>query len=290
MAVHEFSSFYNEKLVSGLKVEENSKWIDFFHFTESNRDFRFNQKEYLFEHPSPKVIHYRMNGDKEFHRSHLRLSKSKKFVQRVPVSPWENDKRQRNFAVGNFTPNKNDFIILSDIDEIIDSRYAEELLAATKLSGIITIKLHYTLYFFNLFSKNWVGPPDYSYRVFLMTGDYFNSMNISSDDLRKAGERGDLINDIQCFPEFAGFHHSWLGNDIEALKKLRAYPHASYEHDSTLYSASGEIRPEMLADFIQSGKSVYGDSHKLEVNNEIAQLSAVERRRNLDLMNHFLSD
>jgi hypothetical protein len=288
VAVHEFSSFYNESLIASLKVEENSNWVDFFHFTESNRDFRFNKKDYYLDNSSPRVVNYRMNGDKDFHRSHFRLSKSRNFVKRVPVSPWENDKRQRNFAVGKFIPEESDIVILSDIDEIIDSKFSERLLEATKSEGIITIKLHYTLYFFNLFSKNWVGPPHYSYRVFLMTGKYFNSMKITSDDLRKAGERGDLTDNIFCYPEIAGYHHSWLGSEREALSKLQAYPHAAYEHDSGLFSVSGEIREDALAEFIKAGKSVYGDTHLLEIDNTIPQLAVVERRKQLDLARYFL--
>ena len=283
MLIHEFSSFYNENLIADLKVTENSSWVDFFHFSESDRDFRFNPKDFNYSGNSSQVLHYQINGKKEFHHDHYRLTKSIKLVRKVRTDPWENDKRQRNFAIDKFHPKDDDILIFSDIDEIIDSRKYVELLEATKSRGIITIKLHYTLYYFNLFSKNWAGPPDYSYRVFLMTGNYYNSNNVNSDELRKAGERGDLMNSIYCYPEHGGFHHSWLGNEKEALKKIQAYPHASFEHDSNLYSSKGEIIQENLANLIRSGKSVYGEDHVLEIRNDIQQLSSVEMRRNADL-------
>jgi molecular chaperone DnaK len=94
---------------------------------------------------------------------------------------------------------KNAGLSTSDIDEIIDSRFSEELIRYVNKYGITTIKLHYTLYYFNLFSKNWVGPPDYSYRVFLMSGEYFKRNSVNSNLLRKAGERGDLVETVKCF-------------------------------------------------------------------------------------------
>jgi len=288
MSIHEFSSYYNEKLLAALKLRENSNWIDSFHFTESNRDFRFNKKEYNFDLTHDAIDYHKLNGTMRFQRAHLRPTKSWRVLRRVPLDPWRNDEIQRNYAIKKFTPNKDDILILSDIDEIIDSRFSEELIQYVNKYGITTIKLHYTLYYFNLFSKNWVGPPDYSYRVFLMSGEYFNRNSVNSNLLRKAGERGDLVETVKCFPEYAGFHHSWLGDEKFLLAKLAAYPHAQYEHDESIYGESGAPDVEKLKEFLIAGKSVYGPSHKLELRPEIPLLESVESERNLMFKDLFL--
>ena len=288
MKIYEFSSFYNEQLIADLKVEENSFWVDEFHFTESNRDFNFNPKSFNYKISSDQVKHYMMDGSKHFNRTHLKLSKSKWFVKSVKVDPWENDKRQRNYCVSSFLPADDDIVILSDIDEILDSRLSSELIESTLNHGIITVKLHYTLYYFNLYSKHWAGPPDYSYRVFLMTGKYFNERKINSDNLRKAGERGDLVDSVYCYPEFAGFHHSWLGDESKAMEKLRAYPHAQFEHDPNIYTEEGDFIKDEVNKLITSGLSIYGSDHKLEVRNDINLLTSVMRRKSNDLSKFFL--
>ena len=279
MPIHEFSPFYNENLLAELKVLENSNWIDKFHITESDRDFRFNKKDFYFNITHPSIDYLKLNGFLHFQRAHYRLSREKWFLRRVALDPWQNDMRQRNFAVKDFIPQDNDILIFSDIDEIIDSRYHQDLIRHIDKYGIVTIKLHYTLYFLNLFSENWVGPPDYSYRVFLMSGEYFKKNSVNVDQLRKAGERGDLEKTVKCFPEFAGFHHSWLGDEKFLLAKLGAYPHARNEHDDSIYDNNGKPSSAKLREFLLSGKSVYGSNHKLRFRPEVELLKTIEENR-----------
>jgi hypothetical protein len=280
MTIHEFSSFYNESILAQLKIEENKKWVDKFHITESNRDFRFRKKDFNFNIDNDSVKHYKLNGTLFFQRPHFRISRSKFLLRKVELDPWKNDKIQRNFAISKFKPNDDDIIIVSDIDEVLDSRMSNELISYVHQNGIITVGLHYTLYFFNLFSENWYGPPNYSYRVFLMTGEYFKKMQMDSDTLRKMGERGDLINKIRCFPEIAGFHHSWLGDEKFLLQKLKAYPHAQSEHDSSIYDKNNEPDSLKLKELLLLGKSIYGAEHKLKIRNDISPLEFVEANRN----------
>ena len=114
-------------------------------------------------------------------------------------SSWYNEAIQRNKSsdYGNIIAD-DDIVILSDIDEIIDSQYAEEIINEVKKRGVITIKMHFSLFYFNLFSVNWGGPEQYSYRTFIMTGEYFKNMKCSSDYLRKQGEGKLLLDKIFC--------------------------------------------------------------------------------------------
>lgn len=53
--------------------------------------------------------------------------------------------------------NDEDIVILSDVDEMILNEYFEEIIEIAKQKEIMTIKLHFTLFYFNLYSTNWGG-------------------------------------------------------------------------------------------------------------------------------------
>ena len=266
--------------MANIKVSENSSWIDAFHITESNRTFRFAPKDYNFNEKSENVFHHKIDGNKHFSRDRYKLSKTKWPIRKIRTDAWENDKIQREYAIGKISPSSEDILIFSDIDEVINSKYSKDLIDLVNLHGIITVPLHYTLYFFNLFSANWYGPPNYSYRVFLMSGDYYNNkLECGIDELRKRGERGDLIGKTYCFPEFAGFHHSWLGDEQAAMQKILAYPHNFNEHDRRILDPDGKPSAKQLRDLLRSGQSIYGEEHKLELRPEIELLGQVERKK-----------
>jgi hypothetical protein len=281
LTISEFSSFFNEHIMANIKVSENASWIDAFHITESNRTFRFAPKDYQSRELSEKIVHHRIDGDKYFSRDRYRLSRKKWPIRKVKTDAWENDRIQREFAIKKITPKNEDILIFSDIDEIINSKYSRDLIDLVNKHGIITVPLHYTLYFFNLFSANWYRPPNYSYRVFLMSGDYYkNKLDCGIDELRKRGERGDLIGKLFCFSEFAGFHHSWLGDEQLAMQKMLAYPHNFDEHDKRILDQNGNPSAKQLRSLLISGKSIYGDNHKLILKPEIELLGEVEIKRN----------
>ena len=263
-----------------IKVSENASWIDTFHITESNRTFRFAPKEYHLRETSEQVVHHRVDGEKHFSHDRYRLSRTLWPIRKVKTDAWENDKIQREFAIKKIIPKNEDILIFSDVDEVINSKYSNDLIDLVSKHGIITIPLHYTLYFFNLFSENWYGPPNYTYRVFLMSGDYYNNkLDCGIDELRKRGERGDLIGKIFCFSEFAGFHHSWLGDEQSALQKMLAYPHNFDEHDKRILDQDGKPSAALLRDLLISGKSIYGENHKLVLKPEIELLGQVESKK-----------
>lgn len=281
MTIFNFSLFNNENLIAAIKLEEESSSVDEFHITESDRNFRYISKPFLFDNPSPKVKLHRINADKYFVGPHLRLKRAKWFVT-TEVNPWKNEAIQRNFGPHQVTPHDDDIVVMSDIDEIISRNQWEYLIQLVKEKGIITVKLHFTMYFFNLFSNNWPGPPDYSYRTFLMTGKHYKSLKISPDKLRKLGESGALVDSVYCPPEFAGFHHSWVGDRKFIANKLASYSH---DHEGDLYTDNGINEPN-LERILKSNSSVYGKDHKLEKRDDIHLLESVELRRNQEPFQH----
>lgn len=169
-------------------------------------------------------------------------------------------------------------MIFSDLDEILDPKFRAELIEKTQQFGIITVKLRFTLFYFNLFSQNWGGPKDYAYRTFLMTGDYFNRHRVHLDRLRKQGENNRLTKKVYCFPEYAGFHHSWLGDESMIASKLAAYSHIK-EHKET--------SAEFIRHCLKEGASLF-PGHKLQVDNQIPLLPYIEENREGKYKKYFI--
>ena len=201
MKIDECSLYYNEDDIVRLKVDEGKKWVDFFCFSESDYTFKYGYKGYNFSQLDSNIIYKKLDGASVFkQRDFIGLTRKFPFIKRKSAA-WYNEAIQRNFSCEGLELNDDDVVILSDIDEIIDSSYAEYLLDLVKKHKIITVKIHFTMFYLNLWSTNWHevwpgSPKDYAYRVFLIQGDYFKKMNISSNKLRDLGQQGKLFNSV----------------------------------------------------------------------------------------------
>jgi hypothetical protein len=300
MKIYEFSPFFNENLIAEIKIEEAKNWINELHISESDRTFRYAPKEYYFSfHNEPIVKYHKLNGRKIYRSpkgfdtiiNKLTSYFSKNFYSRIVNHSyvWYNESVQRNFSYQTMLPFKDDdIIIFSDIDEIIDSRYASTIVREVQKRGVLSIKLHFSMFFLNLFSKNWGGAPDYSYRTFIMTGKYLNELTISIDELRKNGEHGNLIDTIYCPTEFMGFHHSWLGDYNFVMKKLQAYCHSPEDHAGDFYDKENKTySQEAIKKALLDKKSLF-PGHELEVDTTIPLLQSVEKRRSGELSRYFI--
>jgi hypothetical protein len=203
------------------------------------------------------------------------------------VNPWLNEAVQRNLSCSNVRANDDDIVVLSDIDEVIDPKAWPEIESAAREHGIVTLGLHLTFYFFNLFVSAWPGPPDYTYRVFVMTGKYFNNMKMTSDKLRKLGEAGKLVSSVFRLPGKMGFHHSWLGDENFVLNKLQSYSHSPADHAREIYQEDGSVNYASLGEILKQRDSLFGREHKLIVNNEIPLLKSVEDLRGSNFKQFF---
>ena len=284
MRIIECCPFYNENLIANIHINESLKWIDEFHVTEANYSFKMSPKEYNFnlDQKSPKVFYHQLDGEKLF-------KKNRRFIPYIdtrPITkwypkiykrtPWYNDAVQRNYSLWNANVDDDDIVILSDIDEIIDSKYADIIIHEVKKRGIVTIKIHFTLFYFNLFCSGWLGPEDYSYRIFILRGDILKKRFFhDSDFLRKEGERGLITDEVYCFPEIMGFHHSWLGDEHFVLNKLNSYAHSDEEHSSSI-KTDGKYDIDLLREHIKEGKTIF-DGSTLSINDSIQLISSVDK-------------
>ncbi len=278
MKIKLFVPYFNEQMIARINILSSSKWVDEIHLTESNFTFQGTPKKFNFDLNSyksdkfiSKINYHAIDFSSYFlfNRKiipHFWVKNRPNWHPKVFYNAsWFNEGIQRNMSCNKTYINDEDVIILSDIDEIIDPKKIDQILLEVKKHKIVTIKLHFSIFYFNLFSSFWSGPSDYSYRVFILTGKEFKRRNFDYDTLRKQGERNQLINEVYCLPEICGFHHSWIGN-LEFIKsKLSAYAHV--EHNNLNDDS-------YLDDCLKNGKSLFSN-HEVHVNNSIELLDAI---------------
>lgn len=291
--IYQFSPFLNENLIASISAKESRKYGGAIFLTESTRDFHNRPKPANYRADGNENIRYRyLNVDKLFLSDNL-LGRIRLFPNRFSKNPyvnrtlrthtWYNESVQRNMAarVDGLEIQDDDIVVLCDVDEIIDSRKIDLVVQEARKHGIVTGKLHFTLFFFDLFSRNWGGPKDYSYRLFAMTGAYFKNMSISSDELRKMGEHEELEGKIHLIDDFIGFHHSWLGDEAFVKNKIQSYAHVG-EH-------KGLDGIDYIRDCIRNHQSIF-PGHILEVDHSIDLMDSVKELRQKDSYKGFFCE
>jgi hypothetical protein len=281
MRIHEFCPFFNENKVAQIKISENSRWVDKLHLIEANKNFSYEDKEYAFDAAlmTNRVYYYRIDAAGMFRRPEpdqvyfdLNRCRNHRFDAWYwelcsRNSGWHNEAVQRNFCAElEDGIEDDDIIILSDLDEIIDSRQADRIIEAVKRHGIVTVKLHYTIGYLNVFAKSNHGAPHFSYRVYALSGRLFRTMPFTADYLRKKGIAECLYEEVHCLEGFCGFHHSWLQHQDKAFEKMKAF--AGNIRDKSM------VREDYISGCIRDRNLHYLNAD-LAVDNDKAFLSAL---------------
>lgn len=238
MKIIEFCPFFNERKIAELKVKEAGYWIDELHFCEATKTFSYEDKPSNFDTAllSPAVKYHRLDAGKSFEPTHPDVSYYNVDTCGAEYfDEWYWHLLSHNFAYFNEAAQRNcctllldvvnddDIVILSDVDEFLDSRMADQIIEVVKRHQIITVRLHFSVFYLNLFCDKNHGAGDFSYRTYVMTGRYFRKMPFTSDYLRKKGIAEGLAGTVYCPDEFMGFHHSWLQYQSNAFEKQKAF-------------------------------------------------------------------
>ena len=276
MKIREFCMFHNEFAALDIKLAEARSWVDEVHMCESSRTFQNAPRTPVLVPGNsllpddPRLHCHLFDGAARFHPAY-KWGPSRYFpFFRKKKMARHNETMQRNHVHQVFADTADDdIIILSDSDEILDSHRADELVDAARKHGLVSVRLHHTLFYLNLYSLNWHevwpgSPADYAYRVFIMTGARFRTLREGSDRLRRRGEWGRLAGEIPLLEGFAGFHHSWLGDEQAAAAKLQSYAHSLDEHRTGLTDGDGRLSLLRLGEIIRAGQSLF-EGHRLEV-------------------------
>jgi len=213
MKIIDCFTFYNELDMLELRLNELYDVVDYFVLVESIKTFVRNDKELYFENNKErfskflnKIIHIIVKDN-------------------IPQSsdPWVIEHHQRrciDIGIKQLNLNNDDIIIITDVDEIPDSK----TLLYVKNNNLINgdYVLEFDLYYYNLnckMRKKWKHPKIINYEC------YYNEYNCDPEGVRN--------NETDSLPVIknGGWHLSFFG-DIEFIKnKIRNFSHQEYNNE-----------------------------------------------------------
>jgi beta-1,4-mannosyl-glycoprotein beta-1,4-N-acetylglucosaminyltransferase len=205
--------FYNELDMLELRLNELYDVVDHFVLVESIKTFVRNDKELYFENNKERFSKFL---DKIIHII---------VKDNIPESsdPWDVEHHQRRCidqGIKKLKLNKNDIIIITDVDEIPNSKTLLHVKNNNLINGAYVLECD--LYYYNLYCKmrnKWKHPKIINYDY------YHNYYNCDPESVRS---RETLTLPII---KNGGWHLSFFG-DIEFIKnKIRNFSHQEYNNE-----------------------------------------------------------
>ena len=232
--------FYNELNMLNYRLNILNDVVDYFILVEANQTFVgkpkklcFDENKQIFEKFNDKIIHIVI--DLPFNESNINISNG---------DQWNNEKFQRNCISQGIDMikeklNDNDYIIISDIDEIPDPKTLFTIKNKTlKICDINSFSQDF--YYYNLHSKCngiWNKSRILSYKK-------YNELNITCDNLR--------FYDCKTI-EHSGWHLSFFGDANFIKNKLENFSHQEYNSDSFTNTTKIENRVKNCLDLFDRG-------------------------------------
>jgi beta-1,4-mannosyl-glycoprotein beta-1,4-N-acetylglucosaminyltransferase len=260
-------TFFNELDLLELRLNELDSVIDKFVLVEATKTHQFKDKP----------LYYEMNKErfKKFHDKIIHV-----IVNEYPSNPdhesWVYERHQRNMIIKGLNGlSDNDFIIISDIDEIPRASILTEL---QKTSGVKVFKQRMYYYFFNCIAHTgdlnhrlhfWHGSVMVDKKNFSGIPQQYRELSIMVHGKSLFNRKAKLywgfkamLNPILKAKNWtivneAGWHFSFLGGVDAIIKKIEAFAHSEYNKD--------EFKdPEKIKQYISEGKDIFGRGFKYD--------------------------
>lgn len=191
--------FHWEFDILELRMKELWDTVDYFVVTESTCDHRGNDRELIL---TKNISKFEWALDKLV----VNISDKPTYAQ----STWDYEKYQRlrsvNDAIERFNICDDDFIIISDIDEIPRADAISEM---ASVGGKYTLHMPMYYYYLNLYVHDWYHPKALSVK-------YLSDPNV----IRTGG----LDHDFHIAYN-SGWHFSYLGDEKQIQYKLKTFAH-----------------------------------------------------------------
>lgn len=216
--------FYNELDMLEFRLEELNEFVDRFVIVESTKTFIGKEKPLFFQENLNRFEKYL---DKITHVIENNMDDE---------NPWVNESTQRNAidkGIQSLNLDKNDIILISDVDEIPDTKTLSEF----KKNGVNQLlTLRQEMYYYNLtckFNGVWHFPKAIDYLTYKIYG--------SPQTIRMTS--GQIIYN-------GGWHFSYFG-DAEFIKnKINNFSHQEYNSDEF-------TNQEHIETVIKNGKDLF---------------------------------
>lgn len=205
--------FYNELELLELRFETLYSTVDKFVIVEANKTFSGQQKEFNYEKNKEKFNKY---SDKIIY---VKVDDSPEPLSKINY--WNVEYFQRNCIMRGLqnSAKNGDFILVSDVDEIIDP---DVLLQSLNYNEWVSFEQNLYYYFLNLKqNNNFIGPVLAKYGSFT-----------TPEELRQSRHKIKTI-------KKGGWHFSFLGGAERIREKLSAY--AEYQTNTKLLNNKDNI-------------------------------------------------
>jgi beta-1,4-mannosyl-glycoprotein beta-1,4-N-acetylglucosaminyltransferase len=198
MSVYDCTMFHWEFELLELRMKELWDVVDKFYVTECTYDHRGNPRDlvltknlFMFDWAKEKLV--------------VKVSERPEYA----VKSWDFENNHRldsvKLAIEDFDPKEDDLFIISDIDEIPN---AEAIKSIKDKTGFFTLKMKMYYFYLNLFVADWYFPRAVSY-----------SHLKNPNTLRMTNPAESIL------VENAGWHFSYLGDEIKLQYKLKTFAH-----------------------------------------------------------------
>jgi len=249
-------TFFNDELdILEIRLAEHDKFCDYFVIVEGNKTFANKYKPYFFDLSNPRIMKiWEKYKDRIYYH---RISEYPSFES------WGMENFSRNstgVGIVNFKErgliNDNDFVLLSDVDEIIDHKCMSDISVFESYIGsnfhvqyeYFHFLISFRYYYFNIEATNepWSAP------VLTLVKNYN-----SPQRLRHHNNENPIF-----FIENGGWHFSYMGGVNKIVEKLESSAHREIDKDE--YKKSIKERIDNLQDILERPEHNY---KKLDDNN-----------------------
>ena len=204
--------YHNEDLILDIRLNSLSKYVDKFIIIESKFDHQGNRKELNFD-----INKYNLFKNKIIYL----------VVENFPktLSSWERENYQRNYILNGLDEfNDNDYVIVSDVDEIPDLSNLNNL--GNFKYTVFEQKMFY--YKFNLQNQthpNWYGSKICK-KKYLKSPQWLRNQKVKKYPFWRFDKiKWNIIKN-------GGWHFSFLMDAKKIRSKLLSYAHTEYNNDN----------------------------------------------------------
>lgn len=209
--------FYNELTLLKYRLALLYPYVDYFVLVEATHTFKGNPKKLYFE--ENKEI-FREYQNKIIHIVVKDVSFTQDTIQHNRGDAWVNEGHQRNCisrGIDQLKLGKEDLLIISDLDEIIDPTTLQKV----KENGLphSIVSLEQDLYYYNLHMKSfnkWTFSKMLTYKSYRISRQNFSNIRTSQAPRLPKG----------------GWHLSYFGDPQFIRNKLQQFSHHEYSGDA----------------------------------------------------------
>ena len=251
-------TFYNEINMLTYRLNVLNDVVDYFILVEANqthvgkpKPLFYNENKHLFEKFNKKIIHIIV--DLPFDNNKINIANNEQ---------WTNEKFQRNCINKGIDILKNcnqlnddDYIIISDVDEIPDPETLLQIKNNNISNEIYVIEQDF--YYYNLNSKR----NEYWYFSKLLSYKKYKDLNTSCDNIRFLNNNGVIL-------KKGGWHLSYFGDVAFIKNKLENFAHQEFNYNT--YTDVDKITQK-----INEGLDLF-NRDKNDESNSINQISIVD--------------